>query len=326
LPKPYFIITIDTEGDNLWSRPELMTTENRRFIPRFQQLCEQYGFKPTYLTNYEMVADDEFVKMAKEWVANRTAEIGLHIHAWDTPPLDQNFGSRFHHVYQSELPDDLLRAKTFTVHSLLSERFGIQPVSHRAGRWGISPKVIRLLLEMGYLIDCSVAPGETFIRHKGLPTGKGGPDFSGYPITPYMLDPFDLSLPGNSNMLEVPATIKPNYPSILQGFHNKVHAGLVGKAVRAFAGEPFLWLRPTGKNLEALFHVVDWGVDEQLPVLEFVLHSSELMPGGSPRFKDNDDIEQLYSHLKQLFKKLEGHGIKGVTLAEYRQIWNDNVA
>src|SRR5512144_2975448 len=48
---PSFLITIDTEGDNLWSRPREITTGNARYLPRFQALCEKYGLKPTYLTN-----------------------------------------------------------------------------------------------------------------------------------------------------------------------------------------------------------------------------------------------------------------------------------
>ncbi|MDR8263551.1 deacetylase, partial [Acinetobacter baumannii] len=50
---PAFLITIDTEGDNLWQKHDSITTENARYLPRFQQLCEKYGFKPVYLTNYE---------------------------------------------------------------------------------------------------------------------------------------------------------------------------------------------------------------------------------------------------------------------------------
>ena len=52
--RPAFLITIDTEGDNLWAAPEAITTENSRWLPRFQQLCERFGFQPTYLTDYEI--------------------------------------------------------------------------------------------------------------------------------------------------------------------------------------------------------------------------------------------------------------------------------
>ena len=63
-----FLITVDTEGDDLWSwKPgKEITTENTNYIPRFQELCEKYGFKPVYLTNYEMAMDDRWVAYSAE--------------------------------------------------------------------------------------------------------------------------------------------------------------------------------------------------------------------------------------------------------------------
>ena len=58
----FFLITVDTEGDNLWAwhKGDPINTTNTRFIPRFQELCNKFGFKPVYLTNYEMLMDDEY--------------------------------------------------------------------------------------------------------------------------------------------------------------------------------------------------------------------------------------------------------------------------
>ena len=47
-----------------------------------------------------------------------------------------------------------------------------------------------------------------------------------------------------------------------------------------------------------------------------MIHSSELMPGGSPTFKTENDIENLYSDLKMIFKDLSSF-CKGKTLSEY---------
>ena len=60
-----FLITIDTEGDNLWSTPMEVTTYNARNLHRFQLICNEYGFKPTYLTNYEMATGS--VPLAPRW-------------------------------------------------------------------------------------------------------------------------------------------------------------------------------------------------------------------------------------------------------------------
>ena len=64
----HMIITIDTEGDNLWGWKEgtALTTENAAFVPRFQELCEEHGFIPTYMTTYEMAMEDRWVRYAKK--------------------------------------------------------------------------------------------------------------------------------------------------------------------------------------------------------------------------------------------------------------------
>ena len=86
-----FIITIDTEGDNLWNyeKGSLIRTENVNFIPRFQELCNKYGFKPVWLTNYEMIMSDDYVNYIKGPLAKGQCEVGIHVHAWNNPPMHQ---------------------------------------------------------------------------------------------------------------------------------------------------------------------------------------------------------------------------------------------
>ena len=84
-----FIITIDTEGDNLWEIADVnqeITTVNAKFLFRFQELCEKYGFIPTYLTNYEMAKSDAMIELGREGLKRKTLEIGAHEHAWNQPP------------------------------------------------------------------------------------------------------------------------------------------------------------------------------------------------------------------------------------------------
>jgi hypothetical protein len=50
--------------------------------------------------------------------------------------------------------------------------------------------------------------------------------------------------------------------------------------------------------------------------VEFMLHSSEFMPGGSPTFKDEAAIEGLYQDLEVLFSWLSDKTV-GMTLAEF---------
>lgn len=59
--------------------------------------------------------------------------------------------------------------------------------------------------------------------------------------------------------------------------------------------------------------------------LEFMLHSSELMPGGSPNFQSASDIDRLYEGLEALFAELSG-SCRGMTLAQFRDWWTGSAA
>ena len=60
--------------------------------------------------------------------------------------------------------------------------------------------------------------------------------------------------------------------------------------------------------------------DEEPTHAEFMLHSSELMPGGSPNFATPSDIDRLYEQLEALFEDLSPW-CYGLTLHEFRDLW-----
>ena len=80
------------------------------------------------------------------------------------------------------------------------------------------------------------------------------------------------------------------------------------------------WLCPTPllekPNLNAMLQVARAARAEAVAHLEFMLHSSELMPGGSPAFKNASEIERLYEHLEMLFEDL-ATWCRGTTLKEF---------
>jgi hypothetical protein len=76
------------------------------------------------------------------------------------------------------------------------------------------------------------------------------------------------------------------------------------------------WLRPDGRNREVLLAIVRDAVARRRPYVQFMLHSSELMPGGSPRFGDTAAIDRLYRDVEALFR-YAGEHCRGATLAEY---------
>jgi hypothetical protein len=53
-----------------------------------------------------------------------------------------------------------------------------------------------------------------------------------------------------------------------------------------------------------------------------MLHSSELMPGGSARFDSSAKIEKLYEDIESVFEKSKNLGFTGATTSEYRRVFS----
>src|SRR5713226_7445733 len=177
-----FWITIDAEGDNLWTLPETVTTQNARYLPRFQELCERYGFKPTWLANYEMAECPAFCEFGRDVLQRGTGEIGMHLHAWNSPPVTSD-GPKSQ-AYLIEYAENVMKDKIKFITELLEQRFIHKMVSHRAGRWALNSRYARLLVEHGYRVDCSVTPHVSWASVLGDPNGSGGIDYTAYPARP----------------------------------------------------------------------------------------------------------------------------------------------
>lgn len=305
-----FIITIDTEADNQWDVNHPITTENARYLPRFQELCEKYGFKPVWLTNYEMANDDFFVSYMKPKQDKGLCEIGMHLHAWYTPPQYSLEKINDNREYLIEYPYDIMEEKISTMTEILTEKFGKTPVSHRAGRWAMDDRYFKLLSKYGYKVDCSVTPGMDWSRHLGA-TGVGGSNYIDYPITPYFHE---------SGILEVPLTIRMLHMFDIKRINTP--RSLLSEVKKLMIGR-IQWLRQDNAISEnGNLYLVDKMNKENTDYMMFMIHSSELMPGGNPTFRDNYDIELLYDMLNHLFIRISSIGFKGKTLAEYVKDFN----
>jgi hypothetical protein len=320
------IVTVDTEADNQWDRSRTeLSTENLECVPRFQELCDQYGLKPTYLCTWEIVEDPRFESLRRYQEAG-IAEIGAHLHPWTTPPMERSangldrdsFGA-----YPSELDPALFSEKLGLLTDRIHSRTGAKPRSYRAGRWGFSAEHIPTLISLGYVVDCSVTPLVSWEHTPGA--AAGGPDFRTASAAPYFLDPNDVCRSGESQLLEVPVTILFTKRSLdrskwLQDLYFRYRRTLPLKAISKAVGLDPQWFRPfPHMSSERLKTVYEVGRDAGLPAVEMMFHSSELMPGGSPYHRNESAIEVLYQKLERVFDHLQGEGCTGVTLTEFAQ-------
>ena len=324
--KPRFLITIDTEGDNLWSRPRTATTKNASYLPRFQELCEKYAFKPTYLTNYEMANSIAFQDLGKDIIKRDVGEVGMHLHAWDMPPSYEltKDDSRFH-PYLIEYPEKLMRQKITIMTDLLENTFGVKMLSHRAGRWSFDERYAQILIELGYTVDCSVTPHVSWKSHLGDPDRNGGTDYTDFPEQAYFIDPLDISRPGHSTLLEIPVSIM-NTSGLVDTALSRSPLGNISLVSRISNRLfPKIWLRPNGRNLSQMLGYLRYALGAKRDYVEFMLHSSEFMPGGSPLFKSESAIEQLYRCMESLFAEASVH-FAGCTLSEYFEHFTEALA
>ena len=313
----FFLITVDTEGDNLWSRPRVITTRNARFIPRFQELCEKFSLRPCYLTNYEMAADPFFQEFGRDVLKRRTAEIGMHLHAWNSPPEVPLTEDDYHYQpYLIEYSESVMWGKIDYLTSMLEDLFQTEITSHRAGRWGFNDIYAKLLLKRGYRVDCSVTPYVSWKAHLGDPNGTGGSDYTNFRDMPYFLDPEDIRLSGSSGLLELPVTVYPGNQNLLHSVTKHLNPANPIKRIVNLAFPPCRILAPRRFRLSELHRIVEWSAGDSRPCVHFMTHSSELMPGGGPAFRTAGDIDRVYANLERLFGRVRRF-FDGITLAEY---------
>lgn len=301
-----FIITIDTEGDGQWDPTAPCSTRNAKFIPRFQELAEKYGFKPTWLTNYEMAEDPFYIEYMKSCLDRDACEIGMHLHAWNNPPEYPLNKINDQRDYLFEYPENIMDEKIRVITEKLESTFSTKMLSHRSGRWSTDETYFKLLKKYGYKYDCSVTPFINW-RHCVGSTGKPGSDYSNFPIQPYEV--YD-------GMMEVPVSIRPLKYIATDAMHS----------IRGIAHElkwssriRDAWLRPTpNPSFIALKKVLDV-VNEDSDYAMFMLHSSEMMPGGSPSFPDEKSIEKLYECIEKLFAYAKQNGYVGCKLSDYKE-------
>lgn len=73
--------------------------------------------------NYEMACDDRWVEYARKKEKDGKCEIGMHIHAWNSPP-DYKLNMLYPgNPYITEYPDEIIDQKVKSLKDFLENRF-----------------------------------------------------------------------------------------------------------------------------------------------------------------------------------------------------------
>lgn len=298
-----FFLTVDTEGDNIWDRPKTIKSKNVENLYKFQELCNQYNVKPIYLTNYEASMNTIFQDFTREY--EDKLEIGLHLHAWNSPPCcSLTKDDFFYQPYLHEYPHDAIRNKIDYMVKNLQDIFQTDIISHRGGRYSVSEPIFESLLENGIKVDCSVVPGMDWSGSKGDPNSNGGPDFRGYNRNIYKI---------HKELLEIPVSTY----TINDLLNNLSEYNILRRVVAKAFGYKNLTLRSKIDNLKELKKVVEWNMINKCTHLDYIIHSSELVKGTSSLIKTGQEENLFYQNLENFFIYMSKLDILPMTFKEY---------
>ena len=313
--RPALLVAIDTEGDNQWDAQARrhQKFENLYALDRLHEFFERHDVRPTYVITHPVAIDPRSADMLRRLVSRGTCEIGAHHHAWETPPFSADDVAR--HPYALSLPLTQFDEQLASLTSAITSAVGSPPVSYRSGRFGCSAAHVSSLERAGYLIDSSVAP-LFYEAH------KQGPDFVGAPLAPYFLAYDSATIPGSSNVLELPisAALTPRLPETLQRWYARAPWPYTTKRILRLARLARVrWLRPSYSSAEDMIALARQLARQNVPILNLLFHSSEAIVGGSPYNRTEAELTEFFDRLSRVLKYAvsELHA-EPMTFAEYR--------
>lgn len=294
------IISIDTEEDNWSPSRDAVSLANIRELPRLARFFERLGVRPTYLVNYQVAINPSACRILRDVTAQRSnAEIGAHLHPWNTPPLDEAFVPR--NSMLRNLSPDLQRAKLGRLTAALADAFDARPGVFRAGRFGVGPETVGALLDCGYRVDSSVTPFWSWQSY------DDGPSFVGAPIGVYRLARGgDVRQPTPAGeLIEIPLSY---------GFSSGPFS-LWDPTRRLLEKPPLRWLRlggivdraglarrivlcPELASADDMLTLSRRLLEHGARHLQIFFHSPSLTPGLSPFVTSQADVGRLYDTIE----------------------------
>lgn len=299
-----FLVSVDTEEEFDWNAPFQRSGHTTISVPNlseFQEFSEAYGFKPVYFIDYAIVEDDRAAAFLRTVAERKTAEIGVHLHPWVNPPFEEQVN--VHNSFAGNLPKELEEAKLVTLRDAIRDKIGITATIFRAGRYGIGPHTIELLIKHGFVMDSSIRPRFDY-------SGQGGPDFLAVGSEPFWWN-------GDKKLLEVPLTtvysgLLRKQPGLAAAIMEK--SPLVNAVFSRSKMLERIPLTPEGISARETKEAIDVALDDDLRLLVFSFHSPSLSPGHTPYVRTKEDLEGFYDWWRVVLDHLRMRDVKPVDI------------
>lgn len=309
----YFIVSIDTEEDMPNWRPEKHTTlKNIQYLPRLHELFQKHSVVPTYLVDQPVLEDDHSLNVIRELATEKNCEIGAHVHSWNTPPQSADEKNRVA-TYLNTHKEIIQREKISNFTNLFQTKLGFAPLSYRAGRYGFDLHSAKILAELGYKVDSSIAPIMDF-------TADGGPNFK-----KSTLQPAWIQKDNGPKILELPVTISliHKFPQSFGETYFKIPAwSRIRGVLHRLNLARLLWLRPTTYTIGEMKQLADYVLDYLgIPVLNMMFHSSEVCSGTSPYNSTEKDVENFLERLDSILSYLlRTRNMQSVSMLDFAEL------
>lgn len=319
----YLLVNIDTEEEGLFG--DSYPTRKWRLkhlaeLPRLQSVFDAHQVRPTYQVTTPVVKNKRGSAILERFLQDGRCDIGGHLHPWSTRPIDHPIDHA--HSMPCMLPIDTVRRKLETLTRQIRDRFAIQPVTYRSGRYGSSAAHVPLLLDLGYRVETSVCP---FVSH----APDGGPDYSGAPLEPYWLGDEDMLDPQPSGqMLCVP--ISAGFNRSCFRFASRLlrvlrvrpirHARLIGALHRSGILR-LIRLNPEMTSLPDMCNLCRALMRRGTEVFHLTFHSSNIGVGGTPYVPTKaarDAFLQRVSGIVQFL--VNRHEVQPITAREFYEL------
>jgi hypothetical protein len=299
-----FSVSVDTEEEFEWGEALSRTKHRTASVPAIsegQRFFEAAGVTPLYYVDQPVIDSDEAVALFRQFIADGTADFGVHLHPWVTPPFDEIVSRP--NSYAGNLPEAMERAKLRHVRNTMIARLGISPVAYRAGRYGIGANSLRILAEEGFLCDSSV---RSLFDYRE----DGGPDYRWSDQHPWRTGP-------DGRIVELPLT------SVFLGRASRSARQLYGRIgklptlksmLARFGLVERVPLTPEGIPAEKACQAIDVALEQGIRLLSMSFHSPSLAIGNTPYVRDAKDLRTFYAWFDKVFDQCARRGVQPTNL------------
>lgn len=311
-----FSITVDTEEEFVWGAGFSRTGHSLAAVSALadgQRYFAAAGVKPLYYVDVPVLGSEYAAAIFAGLVAEGTADFGVHLHPWVTPPFVESVNAA--NSYAGNLAEAVERSKICANRDLMEKSIGLRPIAYRAGRYGIGPNTLNILVEEGFTIDSSV---RSLFDYRD----DGGPDFRNATLRPQRVGPGGL-------ITELPLT------TLFTGHGNRIGRSLYRRldampTVRGLLARAGLIERipltpegvPAGKACDA----IDVALDIGLPLLTMSFHSPSLAPGHTPYVRSASDLTAFYRWFDDVLDHCARRGITNASLGDIAKASADAAA